>query len=235
MGSLAVTLKAIDAALIAKYTGITISVDSVVTAVTPFIEEPDPELYTERTFPSVAIKMISMVPDYQAVVDSEDDTTEETDYDAGVTPPERSMRQRPLPFRIMYSIDTWHKANVGESRDLVTEAVLYRTNPRGYLTVENIDEEDINVWMFWSGGVTTLDEADTDEMIYHKNLTVTVLAHLALVEADDVTDLPVATELQLSTYSRRTWQGEDGLEVDDTENVKDITIRVTDTDVDVIP
>lgn len=237
MTSLAVTMKAIDAALLAKYTGITINTGDppASTSVTPFIEDPNPEQYAERTYPSIAIKMISMTPDYTGIYETEDLNEEEVAYDPGPAPPVRSMRKNPLPYRLLYSLDTWHKARVGESRDLVTEALIHRTDPRGSLTVTNIDGVDIPVWMFWQGGITSVDEYDVDEVIYHKSLTVLILAYVAIVDSDDVTEEKVVTELNLDVSLRHTWRDKDGFHVDDSKNVKDVTIRVTDTDVEVIP
>ena len=237
MTSLAVTLKAIDVALVTKYTGLSINTGTppVATSITAFIEDPDPEVYSERTYPSISIKLISMIPDYSGIYESEDLNEEETDYDPTETPPVRSMRKKPLPFRLAYSLDTWHKARVGESRDLVTEALIYNTDPRGYLTVSNIDGVNIPIWMFWQGGVTSVDEYDVDEVIYHKSLTVVVLAYVAQVAFDDVSEEKVVTELNLDVSSRHTWRDEDGFHVDDSKNVKDVSIRVTDTDVEVIP
>jgi len=238
MTSYAVTLKAIDAALLAKYSGISINTGNppASTAVTPFIEDPDPEEYTERVFPSVSIKMLSLVPDYFAIVDSEDLLDEEISYDAGASPPVSTRRQRPLPYRVQYSIDTWHRERVSESRDLLIETILYRTNPRGYLTVQNVDGVNVDVWMIWDGGVTSMDFSETDEIIYRKSLTVYVLAYLALVDASDTSEEKVATELNFEVQSRHTYLDSNGeVQVDDSKNVKDVEIRVTDTDVEVIP
>lgn len=238
MTSYAVTLKAIDEALIAKYSGLSINTGSppAPTAITPFIEVPDPEVYTERVFPSITIQLLSVVPDYFSIVDSDDLADEEVSYNAGASPPVSTRRQRPLPYRVQYSIDTWHRVRASESRDLVTEALIYNTNPRGYLTVENVDGVDVDVWLIWDGAVTSADSRETDEVIYHKTLTVYVLAYLSLVDAADTTEEKVATELNFEVQSRHTYLDSTGtLQVDDTKNVKDVEIRVTDTDVEVIP
>jgi hypothetical protein len=232
MTSLATTIKAIDAALIAKYSGITILTGAVptVTAVAPFIEEPLPEAYTERVFPSISIKLLSILPDYSRIYETEDFSEEETDYDDTVSPPVRNMRSKPLPYRLMYAVDTWHKARAGESRDLLTEAILHRTQPRGSLTVQNIDGVNIPVWLFWEGGIRTLDEVDVDEMIYHKTLSVIVLSYLSTASAEDVSEEKAVTETRLSFYNRHVEISSSGVTIDDSKNVKDISIRVTDTD-----
>jgi hypothetical protein len=235
MTSLATTLKAIDAALIAKYSGITITTSDGDTGVTAFIEAPMPEVFDERTFPSISIKLLSVLPDYTRIYETEDFNDEETDYDDSVDPPVRSMRSKPLPYRILYSVDTWHRARAGESRDLVTEAILHRTRPRGSMTVQNIDGSNIDVWLFWEGGIRTLDEIDVDEIIYHKTLSVVVLAYLSTTEADTVSEEQVVTAVDLDIYNRHVETDSSGTTVDDSKNVKDISIRVTDTDVEVSP
>jgi hypothetical protein len=238
MTSNAVTLKAIDAALAAKFAGVSIDVGSpaVSTPVTVFLEEPDPEEYPERVFPSVAIKMLSAVPDYAGIVDSEDLVNEELSTDNGQTPPVITTRKRPLPHRIMYSVDTWHKARVSESRDLLSAAIFHKIDPRDYLTVQNIDGTAITVWLFWVGGISGTEEKHVDEIIYHKTLNVVVLAYLSLVEATDTTDLKVATEHNFEVSLRHTYLDSNGtLQVDDSKNVKDVEFRVTDTDVEIIP
>ena len=238
MTSNAVTLKAIDAALIAKYSGIAINTGDppASTAVTAFLEIPDPEEYTERVFPSIAIQFLSSVPDYFSIVDSEDLMDEEVSYNAGASPPVSTRRKRPLPHRIQYSVETFHRVRVSESRDLVTEALLHRTDPRGYLTVQNIDGVDIDVWLLWDGGILSKDRTETDETIYRKILTVTALAYLSTVDVATTTEEKVATELNFEVQSRHTYLDSNGvLQVDDSKNVTDVEIRITDTDVEVIP
>jgi len=239
MTSLAVTLKAIDAALFAKYSGISIDAGDppAATPVSVFLEDPDPEEYPERVYPSVSIRFISLVPDYTGIVESDDiDESEEISYDDGVSPPVRTMRKKPLPHRIMYSIDTWHRARVSESRDLVAEAIQYLTDPRGYLTVQNIDGTNIDVWLFWAGGIATADERSTDEIIYHKSLTVSVLAYLARTAVGTTTEVKVATDLDFEVLSRHVYLDSNGdLQIDDSKNVKDVEFRITDTGVEVIP
>ena len=239
MTSLATTIKAIDAALVTKYSGISIDTGSpsVVTPVTVFMEDPDPEEYPERVYPSIALKLLSTVPDYFAIVESDDvDDSEEISYNDLVVPPVRTMRKKPLPHRVMYSIDTWHKARASESRDLVAEALLYLTDPRGYLTVQNIDGTAIDLWMFWDGGITAAEERSIDEIIYHKTLTVSILAYLARTAVDTTTDTKVATELDFEVQSRHFYLGAGGvIQIDDSKNVKDVEFRITDTDIEVIP
>jgi hypothetical protein len=89
--------------------------------------------------------------------------------------------------------------------------------------------------MFWEGGIRTLDEVDVDEIIYHKTLSVVVLAYLSTVGVDTVSEEKVVTEAQLDIYNRHVETNSDGTTVDDSKNVKDISIRVTDTDVEVSP
>lgn len=235
MGSLAVTIQAVDQALLTKYAGISIPTGALATttAVSVFMEQPNIEEFPERTFPSISMKLLSITPEYSSIQDSEDDESEEVAYDDTVDPPVRSMREKPLPYRLQYSIDTWHKAIVGESRDLVSQTLIHRTRPRGSLTALNIDGVSTSMWMFWDGGVVVADEYDSDELIYHKVLNVVVIAYLALSEADAVTDAKVVTEAQVEVSLRRTWRGPSDspteIQVEDSKNVRDILIGVTET------
>ena len=182
--------------------------------------------------------MLSATPEYSRILDSDDDDEEEVAYDDTATPPVRSMRQKPLPFRIQYSVDTWHKALVGESRDLIAEVLMHRTRPRGSLAVTNIDGTVTNIWLFWEGGVITADEMDTDEIIYHKTLTLVAVAYVALSDADDVEDRKVVTEAQVRVSLRRAWSAPvehpKDVQIDDTKNVLDLTISVDETDAEPI-
>jgi hypothetical protein len=203
MSTKATTLKLIDAALAAKYSGLTIMTGSPAasTPVEVFVEVPDPEETTERTFPSITVQFASMTPDFRDMQHCDDDEDEDLSLDMNTTPPEMVTRPRPIAFRIMYALSTWHRKRVSEDRDLVFEAILRTTKIRDYLTVKNIDNEDITVWLMWDGGVVNADEDDIDERIYHKSLTLSVLAYLSLVEETDTSRVKVVTDLEFEVDS----------------------------------
>lgn len=228
----AVTIKNVDQALVLRYTGMTIDTGSPATPtpVDVFIEEPSSEEYPERTYPSVALKLMAVTPDFERS-HSDDDDEEEIGYDGGAAPPVRTMRYRPLPFILTYSLDTWHRVLAGESRDLVTLAIIERTHPRGYVNVSDVDGGTEACWVRWLGGVANNDEEKEDYVIYHKSLTLEVLVDL-LVDATE-RDVKVVTDSIWRTYQQRH-------KVDDTG--KDIIIvsgeeslfegmRITETDV----
>lgn len=203
MTSKATTLKLIDEALAAKYAGLSILTGSpaVSTSVEVFLETPDPEETTERTFPSISLQYVTMTPDYRDMQHCDDEEDEDLVLDGTVTPPEMVVRPYPTAFRIMYSLGTWHRKRISEDRDLVFEAILRTTKIRSYLTVKNIDGEDITVWLMWDGGVVNADADDIDERIYHKSLTLTVLAYLSLVEDTDTTRSKVVTNVEVEVDS----------------------------------
>jgi len=203
--SLAVRVSAVDAALIAKYSGISINTGEppVPTGVTPFIEEPSTEETPERVYPSVVLKLIAINPRFE-LSESTDDEKEEVDYDDTVFPHERVMRDSPLPYTLMYSLDTWHKIRVGESRDLVYEAIIKRTNPRGYLTVTNIDGNPVTPDLFWGGGVVENDEKKPDIVIYHKTLTLEIPVWLILDDTETREKVAMYVEWKVSSYETKT-------------------------------
>ncbi|MHA2429219.1 MAG: hypothetical protein ACXADB_14450, partial [Candidatus Hermodarchaeia archaeon] len=173
----AVTIENVDQALLARYAGISIDVAGTPTTVESFIEEPSTEEYPERVYPSITLKLIAINFD-ETRGHSDDDEEEEIAYNDGLTPPERTMRLKPSPFLLTYSLDTWHRVMVGESRDLVGRAFQERTHPRGSVDVTDVDGGTESCWVMWVGGVTENDERENDYVIYHKTLTINVLVDL---------------------------------------------------------
>lgn len=224
----AVTQSAIDLALATRYDGSQIDVAGTPTDVSVFIEQPSSEEYAERVFPSVSISFLTMIYDTDRA-HTDDEELEETVYNDAVDPPVRTSRQKGIPYILSYSVDTWHKDRVGESRDLVSEMLVQKTPPRGAMDVTDIDSGTESLWVMWSGGgVVQLDEIEGDYVIYHKSLTVDVYATL-LTDTTGYDDT-VVTQLLMKFYARNFVYNEFGnSEVDDTNLVEDVQIRVTDT------
>ena len=214
----------------AHYSGFSIDVGGTPTPVTVFIETPQNEETPERTFPSVAIRLLSINPEFDNIREDADEIDEEVGYDPGPAVHERIMRESPLPWRLLYSIDTWHRVRAIESRDLVSKILVRQTRPRSYITAQNIDGEDITLWTFMSGGIVSNDEERPDEVIYHKTATVEVLAYLSLVDFDDVTREKVAMELNWTVFSRELVPGPDGKTMEEVgDPTKHLSLRITDT------
>jgi hypothetical protein len=231
----AVTIKNVDEALINRYSGITIDTGDPPssTGVTAFIEEPASEVYTERTYPAVAIKLMSMLPAYDRA-HTDDEDQEEVDYDPIPSPPIRTMRQRGLPYDIIYSLDTWHKIRVGESRDLITEAIVQRTPPRGYMTVEDVDGGDQDVWVIWYGGLGQLDEILPDGVMYHKSLSIRVMVDLLSIPTTE--DKKVVTTIDWKLYNRTVTYDIDGnVVLVPGGDIYDHTLRITESGEEHIP
>ncbi len=231
----AVTIKNVDEALITRYSGLTIDTGDppTSTSVTAFIEEPASEVYTERTFPSVALKLMSMLPAYDRA-HTDDEDQEEVSYNPATSPPVRTMRQKGLPYDIIYTLDTWHRVMAGESRDLITEAVIQRTPPRGYMTVENVDGGDQDVWVIWDGGVTQLDEVLADVVIYHKSLSLRVMVDLLTIPTTE--DKKVVTTLDWKLYNRTiTFDIEGNVILVPGGDIYDHTLRITESGEEHIP
>lgn len=220
MPSQSTTLKLIDAAFVARYSGLTIAIGEtpVITPVEVFMERPNTEEVRERTFPSISMMFVNMVPDFRDMQHCDDEDEEVVLYDDGVSPPENISRLKGTAYRIQYVLDTWHKNKVIEDRDLLFEAFLRKTPIRGYMTVKNIDNEDITVWVSWSGSLTSLDEMDVDTVIYHKSLSLVVLAYLAPVEYDETVGRKVVTDLEFEVNSV-----EDGVSTRDAAYEFDLT------------
>jgi hypothetical protein len=210
----AVRIKEIDNALVARYSGIQIDVDGVPTAVAVFIENPSTEEFTERVYPSIAIKFMSLESD-DPRRHSDDELDEEIAYNDVPTPPIRTMRQNGEPFRVLYTLDTWHKVRATESRDLVTEAIIERTPPRGYMNVTDIDSGTTPLWVMWEGNVANLDEDLPDITIYHKSLTISVLARV--LTDPNTRDLKVVIEGQWKVFKKGD------------PDVEDITMSITES------
>ena len=142
-----------------------------------------------------------MVPDFRDMQHCDDDDEEELSLDSVPTIPEMIMRQKGIAYRIQYSLDTWHRNRVLEDRDLLFETFLRKTPIRGYMTVKNIDDEDITVWVSWMGSVVTADESDVDELIYHKSLSLIVMAYLSQVDSTDTDRDKVVTKAEFEVNS----------------------------------
>lgn len=228
----AVSIKNVDQALVLRYSGMSIDTGSppAATPVDVFIEEPSSEEYPERTYPSVAIKLLTIVPDY-ARSHCDDEQEEEIGYDGGAAPPVRTMRYRPLPYVLTYTLDTWHRVLVGESRDLVSLALIERTPPRGYVNVIDVDGGTEACWVRWFGGVAANDEEKEDYVIYHKSLTIEVLVDL-LVDPNE-RDVKVVTDAIWRTYQQRHKVDDTGKDiiVISGEDVLFQGMRITETDV----
>lgn len=223
----AVTQKAIDLALATRYDGCQIDVAGTPTDIAVFVEEPSSEEYVERVFPSISILFMTMNYDTERA-HTDDDELEETGYDDEVDPPIRTSRQKGLPYILTYSLDTWHKVRVSESRDLVQALLIQGTPPRGFMPVTDIDGGTENVWVMWSGGITSLNEIDGDYSIYHKSLTVDIYADL-LTDTTEYDDT-VVTQLLMKYYARNYIYNEFGASEVDATRIEDVQIRFTDTE-----
>ncbi len=227
MTSRAVTQSAIDFALAARFVGITIDIEGTPTAVKVFIEDPHTTHYPERVFPSVSIRAISEVDDFENFEGDTEDEFEEVGYNDLVDPNERSMRRKPEPRRLLYSIDTWHKVRLAEHRSLASSVLTERVQSRGALTVVNIDGTAIDLWLMRFGRLQHLPEYKADYTVYHSALTVEVLAELALVAHDDTVEEKVAMTALWEIFSRKPLTGADeSVTVDPADDKLLLTLRI---------
>jgi hypothetical protein len=229
MTSLSVSQEAFENALVAKYSGFYLSVAGVPTEVKVFLEKPSNENESNRTFPSVSIMYLGESEDTE-VQESSDEDPEEVGLDGTVNPNERIMRGSSDPIVMRYSIDTWHKDMAAEDQVLYHEMFRRRTKNKGYIRVLNIDGEYLDIWLFKvNGSLSVHDYDDVDTVIYHKSIMVEALAYLTEVEYDETVREKVVNEVHWDVKSRETTLDERGLvgEVDDSENVTDVVIRVT--------
>jgi hypothetical protein len=137
-----------------------------------------------------------------------------------------------------YSIDTWHKDRAAEDQVLYHEMFRRRTKNKGYLRVLNIDGEYIYLWLFKvNGSLSVHDYDDVDTVIYHKSITVEALVYLTEVEYDETVREKVVNEVHWDVRSREMTLDERGLvgEVDDSKNVTDVVIWVTEDTEEVLP
>lgn len=226
MSSLSVTLDAIENALLAKYAGIQIDIEGTPTDVAVFLEDPNTEETPERVYPSVSIMLVSALTNL-GVSEGEEGNEEQTDYDTGVTPHETVMRETAEPARVMYSIDTWVKYRGLHDRELMQEVYFKRTKKRGYITAQNVDSEAIDLDVFWFGSIVSNDEIHPDMVIYHKTLTLEVLAHIS--QTDITRRQKVVMEQRWDVFNRKTLTTVDGVSIVVGGDEKDLTMAFDDT------
>jgi hypothetical protein len=229
MTSLAVDMSSIDDGLIARYTGINIDVAGVPTAVEVFMEDPHPEVKTEKEYPSIALNYIGHVFD-ESRAESSDDDLEEVSLDTGVDPYERVERKGPLPYNVLYSLHTWHKEMVNEDRELGKKVFEFKTPPRGYMTIKNIDNADVNVDVHRVGNVVNADEKLADVVIYHKIQTLEVQAYLTQADAADTTRSKVAMRINWKFFNRKLLETPSGTVEVPSEKVLDVEVQFDGTD-----
>jgi hypothetical protein len=199
----AVELQAIDDAMIARYNGIQVSVDSVLTDVEVFMEAPCIEEFPERVYPSIAMRLLSADENVD-VLESGFDEMEEVGYNSGVSPNERSMRQKPSPYTVTYALDAWSKQSAEVGRDMLSTIFIAKTPPKGYIVVSTIDGGTFLADVFWSGGIVSATHNEGDESIYHTSLTVRVNAWLTSVEATEIVSEKVAMNTIWNVFYEQT-------------------------------
>jgi len=195
---MATTLQLIETALSTLWAG-----TSVVTlaegakTVPTFVDYPDAETTlnaygtADRVIPSISVLFLGMSPD-------EERYDSESYYEVGVEEAEVpyviTERKVAVPYRVRFQVNTW-------ARDAAADRALMmvierKTEPRGVLVVGSE-----TLWMFRSN-VVTLDEKDSDRVVYHKAWTLEVLAE---IENSDTDEQGLAThEIQLSTTLVKT-------------------------------
>jgi hypothetical protein len=219
-------MTALDAALVARYSGIYVLIEGVSTEVEVFIESPATEYTRDRTYPSISIQYAGDVPDFEQM-DSDDDVDDELDIDLSETPGIATTRKSPEPTRVRYTVDVWVRNSAAIARELNKEVYRKRTPSRGSLQVTNIDGTTQKVWYFRvpPAQVEVDDYSDVDMRIYHHSLMVEALVNLSQVEYDDTTETPVVEEALWDVQSRRYVPDRKG-QVGELIESKDITDRV---------
>lgn len=218
MTSLAVTQEAIEDALIARFSGITIPVGGVDTDVAVFMEEPAVEENPERVYPSVAMMYLGEGPDFGVYESDIDEQEEEVGYDNSEEVHERIMRQNPQPQILLYSVDIWNKVRAQESRELLFRVFRQKVRTRDYITVQNLDGEDVDLWLFWDGNIVPNHERYPDEVIYHYTLTVSIHAYMAMADISETRNEKVAMGLLWRVFLREEGEPDPGK--------LDITVRI---------
>lgn len=194
--SKAVTQESIELALKQRFSGVQLSLDAVTYDVPVFLEDPATEETTERTYPSVSIQFLTLI-EAQELMQSDTDDYEEVGYDDTPAVHERLMRQAPYPYRLLYSIDTWCEDRALLDRQLVRRALLTKVTPRSFMSVLNIDGEAVDVDLFWDGRLANNDMKDDDHLVYHKTVSIAVVAYLTLAEVDEITRTAVSMEHEI--------------------------------------
>jgi len=225
-----VSLKAIDAALISKYSGIQTRIGGVLTPVRVFMETPSPEDVTDRVFPSISLRLMGFYENAE-LLSSDSSESEEVGYDDTVFPNERHMRMNPLPYRVVYALDVWNKRSASEGRDLVSSAVIQKTVPKGFIPVTTLDGRTYLADLFWNGSPLCQESSDGDELVYHTSMTLSVNAYLSQVPETDIVPEKVAMKIQWDVFKEETVV-RDGETVMSGKHHKDLTITVDGTTVE---
>ena len=227
--TLAVQIPKIDAALYQRYSDIILNG----AAVRVFIEEPDTDRYRERVYPSISIKLISMVPAFE-LLESGYDEDEEVSLDiTDPLHPVRTMRRGPEPYRLLYSVDTWNRPFAADARDLLMITMVSRTPIRSALETENIEGEWINLFMLAEGTVASNDVVGADEVIYHKTRSVEISAWLDMSISQSQTTHRATGGLQFDVFGFRPLIP-DPLSVPMPPKNLDISFIITDDGVEVL-
>lgn len=171
---MAVFLTDIDQALHDLFAGFSVTtLDRGNVPVEVFVEDPDPEEYPERVFPSISIEFDDLLVEEQ---NYEGEDREEVLVNTGVTPYVATTREVSTWYRVMYLIHTF-ATDAPTDRALI-RYVQSRKRPRDSIVVGGLP-----YWIFREGW-NKADIVNGDQKEYHKIWTVSVLADIDNADTD---------------------------------------------------
>jgi len=174
----ATTIPEIELALYTLLSGATISNrEGGTDAVTVFVDDPDPEEYPNRVYPSISILLLSAEHDTESE-DSETGVPYEVSLDSSVSPKLSTVRQTGVPYRMTFQINTWAMNYALADREL-QRWIRLKIPPRTALLVGSEYH-----WTFVIRSAN-VNERVKDEKIYHHAWTIEVLADLEDTDTDE--------------------------------------------------
>lgn len=185
-----VTLDEVDQAFYDRFGGTVSGVDHISNTITvngknvnifigDFPRTEDPRA-RDRKFPAIVVNLIHLEVDLDRLDDADDIIISE---DTSVSPPTRTVSKPPEPYELVYTIHMFSR-RVREDRELVTK-VLASILARDKL---EIDSNRV-LYMTRGDAPARLNETESDQMLYHSVIQVSVFCEIAVLSTETHTQI----------------------------------------------
>lgn len=195
-----VTIQQVEEALGALWAGKSIVVKGVSKSVAVFIDVPDPEEYTARTFPSISVIYSDIE---EEVMENEEEYLES--IDTSKIPHIATMHPAQKWYWLEFNVSTYVRGDAAADRALQLymathtrgkDSILVGTAPVG-----GAPDTRTRHWLFCKGHVVRDDASQPESVVYWKIWTFAVLVDLEDETAK--TDTPLIHEIQAKMYTIR--------------------------------
>lgn len=185
-----VTLSEVDQAFYDRFGGTVSGTDHISNTITvngknvhifigDFPKTEDPRA-RDRKFPAIVVNLIHLEVDVDRLDDADDIVISE---DNSVTPPTRTVSKPPEPYELIYRIHMFSR-RVRDDRDLVTK-VLASILARDKLEIDS----DRVLYMTRGETPARLNETESDQMLYHSVIQVSVFCEIAVLATETHTQI----------------------------------------------